>query len=87
MTSPLRRYISAFPRCTVTDSSCIAQRAEMSISFDVRGFTLGTFATRPPPHLDVAPHFDTYVSYTADAMSLSNPPCDTQCVPTWPNRP
>ena len=26
MTSPLRRYISAFPRCTVTDSSCIAQR-------------------------------------------------------------
>ena len=25
MTSPLRRYISAFPRCTVTDSSCIAQ--------------------------------------------------------------
>ena len=24
MTSPLRRYISAFPICTVTDSSCIA---------------------------------------------------------------
>ena len=25
-TSPLRRYISASPRCTVTDSSYIAQR-------------------------------------------------------------
>ena len=25
-TCPLQRYISAFPRCTVTDSSCIAQR-------------------------------------------------------------
>ena len=31
MTSPLRRYISAFPRCTVTDSSCIVQRTNSSL--------------------------------------------------------
>ena len=27
----LRRYISAFPRCTVTDSSCIAQRTNAAL--------------------------------------------------------
>ena len=31
MTSPLRRYISAFPRCTVTDSNCIAHRTNAPI--------------------------------------------------------
>ena len=36
MTSPLRRNISAFPRCTVDDSSCFAQRFQASTQMHPR---------------------------------------------------
>ena len=61
MTSPLRRYISAFPRCTVTDSSCIAHHTNAplgmrppSAAMSPRRFTNFTASLPMYPHVSTA---------------------------------
>ena len=63
MTNPLRRYISAFPRCTVTvtDSSCIAHRTNapfgmrpLSAAMSPKRFTNYTASLPMYPHVSTA---------------------------------
>ena len=63
MISPLRWYISAFPRCTVTKSSCVAQRTNaplgmlpLSAEMSPRRFTNITDLAHVPARLSRKPH-------------------------------